>query len=163
MKSTEDVAHAELVGGGETAKHSHSGGSSPRIFYAVNTDTGNLGTSLGTIPYTDAVKKDSDYVHSGGSGEVTIIQAGWYEFHWMVQCTGASSRVELRAELQINGTKVKGTACYTARNSSQNTGGIVGHHIAYINANDVARIQALRDGSTANKIAGDCSLLIRSL
>ena len=134
----------------------------PAIFYGTNTSTTNLGTSLGTIAYGTEVRKDARYTHTG-NGEVTITTAGWYEFHWQVMCTGATSRVEIRCELQINSSKAKGAANYTARNSSQDTGGTAGHHVANISANDIVRVQALRDGSTANKIAGDCSLLIRSL
>ncbi len=156
-----DAAHPELVGGGDTAKHSHAGGSSPRVFYVVNTSTSNLGTSLATEDHETVVKQDSGYSESGG--EVTITTAGWYEFHWSVQCTGASNRIEMRTELQIDGAKVKGSSNYTARNTTQNTGGVTGHHVANISAGEVVRVQALRDGSTANKIAGDCSLLISSL
>lgn len=159
---SETVAHNDLVNGSEIDLHSHSSsGSSTSIFYAVNTDSTNLITSLSTMSLGNEIKKDSIYTHTG-NGEITVTQAGNYFFAWSVVGTGASNRVEIRSELQVNSTKVKGTSCYTARNSAQNTGGVQGFHFQHLSANDIVRVQSLRDGSTANKIVGDCSLYIES-
>ncbi len=158
----EEVGHADLVDGGETALHSHSGGSSPRIFYAVNTGTSGLGTSLTTVDFEDVQIMDSGYSESGG--EVTILTAGRYEISSQVMCSGASNRVEIVMELQVNGGKVKGACNYSARNSTQDRGGAnILPHIATLSVNDVVRVQSQKSGSNAYKIAGDCSLLIGSL
>tara|TARA_Y100000310_G_scaffold166912_2_gene166633 strand:+ start:9815 stop:10651 length:837 start_codon:yes stop_codon:yes gene_type:complete len=132
-----------------------------RIFYGVNTSTTNLSTSLATIIYGTVVRSDSGYSHS--NGEVTVTNAGWYEIHWSIVANGASSHVEMRSELQVDGAKVKGMTNYSAGNSTYDTGGISGHHVVELSGGEVIRVQAVRQGSTANKVAGDCSLLIKRI
>jgi len=51
---------------------------------------------------------------------------------------------------------------YTARNGTQNTGGIQGYHYITLATDMLIRVQALRDGSTANKIVNACSLSIET-
>ena len=150
--------------GGTTWQGGGGGGSSPAIFYALGSGSANLGTALGTVPLATADFEDTGYTQSGG--EVTIgseLDGRRVKVTWQVAGTGATNRVEIRSELQVNSVRVKGSSNYTARNTAQNRGGVHGSHIMTVSDGDVIRIQALRDGSTANLLADETHLSIETL
>lgn len=142
----------------------------PRIFYALGADTSNLGTSLATVVWDTPARSDTGY--SDSSGVITITSAlngKWAEFFWSVGGSGANNRVEIRTELQIDPDGVSGFTAekvsdnYTARNATQDTGGIQGFHVHQLATGMKIQIQALRDGSTVNKIKKATSLYIKTV
>ncbi|NRA49247.1 MAG: collagen-like protein [Phaeodactylibacter sp.] len=139
-------------------------GGTPAIFYALGSGSANLGTSLGTIPLATPIKSDTGY--SVASNEVTIgsdLNDKWAEITWAVAGSGATNRVEVRSQLEINGVRVKGSSNYVSRNTVQDRGGIQGFHIAQLSTGDVIRVRALRDGSTCNLLADETHLAIQTL
>ena len=145
------------------------GGFTPAIFYALGSGSANLGTSLGTVPLAAASISDTGY--SLASNEVTIaadLDGKNARVDWSVGGTGATNRVEIRSELQVDPdglsgySAVKSGSNYTARNGTQNTGGVHGYHYLALATGMKLRIQALRDGSTANLVANATSLSIET-
>lgn len=152
------------VGDGTTWEAWEQLGKQSAVFYALGSGSANLGTSLGTVPLATAVKEDTGYTLA--SNQVTIgseLDGKWAEVSWSVTGNGATGRVEIRSELQVNSTKVKGARDYTARDATQDGGGVSGSHVLQLSTSDVIRVQALRDGSTANLVADETHLCIKTL
>ena len=162
----EPIGSAELVQGGQTALHSHAGGGggvTPIIFFAQSADGNNLSTSLATLDWAAPIITDAAYSESGGVVTIgSALNGKVARIDWSIQGTGASGRVEMRSELQVNTVAVSVSSNYTARNNSQNTGGITGYHYMVLSTGDDIRVQALRDGSNANKIVIGTSIAIET-
>ena len=162
----EPVAHNDLVAGGETTLHSHAGGGggfTPQIFYAQGDSTSNLGTSLGTLTWTTPVYEDTGYTES--SGTVTIgsaLNGKRSRVDWNILCTGGTNRVELEVELQVDGSTVARMNNYSARNATQDEGGMAGYHYLTLTTGMTIRVQALRIGSTANLVTTGTSFAIET-
>lgn len=140
------------------------GGFTVSLFYALGSGSANLGTTLGTVPLDVATFADTGYTLL--SNEVTIgaeLNGKRARVSWAVAGSGATNRVEIRSELQVNSVREKGSSNYTARNGTQSQGGVQGTHYLTLNTGDVLRVQALRDGSTANLIADETHLSIETL
>ncbi len=148
-----------------------SGGGSgvtPAVFYAIGSSTANLGTSLSTLALASATISDTGYSQLGGI--ITIgseLNGKTARVDWAVGGSGATNRVEVRSELQVDTgggySAVKTSSNYTARNGTQNTGGVQGHHYLTLSTGMTIRVQALRDGSTCNLITDACSVGIQTL
>ena len=139
------------------------GGSAPAIFYALGSGSLAIGTVIGTIPLATAVKSDTGY--SVASNQVTIgseLDGKWAYITWAVAGSGATNRVEIRSQLQVDTVVVKASSNYTARNSAQTQGGVQGSHYMQLSTGQVIRMQALRDGSTANLLANETHLSIET-
>jgi hypothetical protein len=162
---SEQVGHSELVDGSETTLHSHAGGggSSPKVFQAVKTGTGGISSSLATVDFEDVQIIDtSNFSESGG--EVTILVAGRYEISTYIASYGGSNRVEIEAELQVNGTSVLISHNYASRNTTQRRGGVwFTPLVKQLSVNDVVRVQARYIGTASTFMNKGGSLMIRSL
>jgi len=140
-----------------------AGGGSPSVFFAQAADGANLGTAFGVIDWAPIIT-DSGYSES--AGVITIgaaLDGVRARVDWSVSCTGATNRVELRTELRVDGSPVATAANYSARNSTQNTGGVSGFHFLTLADGMEIDVRALRDGSTANKIQDGTALSIVTL
>ncbi len=146
-----------------TIRGEMGGGGSPIIFFAQSADTNNLSTSLATLDWATPIITNAAFTESGGVITIgSALNGRIVRIDWSIQCTGASSRVEIRSELQVNTVAVAASSNYTARNSTQDTGGITGYHYLVLSTGDDIRIQALRDGSNANKIVIGTSIAIET-
>lgn len=152
----------DLVPGG-------GGGSSPSLFYALSNQGGSsLGTSLGTLTWAAADFEDSGFSESGGVVTIGAALDGQRaRIDWQIEATGATNRVELRSQLQVDTgggfSVVKRAANYSARNSTQNEGGVSGFHLLTLATGMQIRVQALRQGSIANLHADGTSIAITTL
>ena len=155
-KQDNSIEHLNPAGGG--------GGYTPEIVQRNRTGTTNLGTALATIPFDNSQIDDGGLSYS--AGEFTVLSA-WngkrVRVDWSIGGNGATNRVEIRSELQLNSTVVKEASNYTARNSAQNTGGISGFCVLTVSTNDVIRVQALRDGSNCNNIPDETMITFTTL
>ena len=84
----EEVAHAELVNGGETTLHSHAGGGSVDFKpYKVYDSTGEQALDSGTV----VINLDSELIsnanYSLASDEITINEAGLYQISYTTAIT----------------------------------------------------------------------------
>ena len=139
-------------------------GSTSAIFYALGTGTANLGTSLGTVPLAAATFADTGYTLSANQITIGAALNGKRAFiTWAVAGNGATNRVEIRSELQVDTVRVKGSSNYVSRNATQDQGGVQGSHMMTLSTGDVIRVQALRDGSTANLLADETHDSIQTL
>ncbi len=146
-----------------TIRGEMGGGGSPIIFFAQSADTNNLSTSLATLDWATPIITDAAFTESGGVITIgSALNGRIVRIDWSIQCAGASSRVEVRSELQVNTVAVAVSNNYTARNGTQDTGGITGYHYLVLSTGDVIRIRALRDGSNANKIVIGTSIAIET-
>ena len=152
----------------------NAGGYTPFLFYAYANDTSNLGTSLSPVDWSTGQFVDTGYTQTNESGTRDVVTIGAdldgkrARVDWMVGGEGATDIVEIRTELQVDPdgvsgyTTVKEAANNTAHDSTQDTGGVVGHHYMTLATGMKIRISALRDGSTANKRPLLCSLSIET-
>ena len=139
-------------------------GATSALFYALGSGSANLGLALGTVPLATATFSDTGYTLT--SNEITIGAAldGKRAFiTWAVAGSGAANRVEIRSELQVDTVRVKGSSNYVSRNATQDQGGVQGSHMMTLSTGDVIRVQALRDGSTANLLADETHVSIQTL
>ena len=138
-------------------------GPTPSIFYALGSGTASIGTALGTISLATATFADTGYF---GTSTITIgseLNGKRARVTWSVAGSGATNRVEIQSELQVNGVRVKGTSNYTARNPTQANGGVQGFHMLTLNTGDELRIRALRVGAVVSLIADETHLSIETL
>jgi len=152
-----DGAIIQVNGGG-------GGGYTPLVVQRNRTGTTNLGTALATIPFDNSQIDDGGVSYS--AGEFTVL-AAWngkrVRVDWSIGGNGATNRIEIRSELQLNSSVIKEASNYTARNSAQNTGGISGFCVLTVSTNDVIRVQALRDGSVCNNIPDETMITLTTL
>jgi len=162
----EPVAHADLVNSSETTLHSHAGGGggfTPAIFYAQGNSTSNLGTSLGTLTWATPVFEDAGYSESSGTVTIGSALNGKRErIDWNILGTGATNRVEIVVEVQVGGSPVARMHNYSARNATQDAGGMAGYHYLTLTTGMTIRIQAFRIGSTANLVTAGTSFAIET-
>lgn len=149
----------------KTALAGGGGGYTPQVVQRNRSGTTSLTTSLATIPFDNVQIDDGGLSYSGG--EFTV-EAAWnnkrVRVDWSIAGTGATNRVEIRSELQLNSAVIKEASNYTARNGTQNTGGISGFCIIdSVATDDVIRVQALRDGSTCNNIPDETMITFTTL
>lgn len=143
------------------------GGSAPSLYYAQAANSNNLSTTLATIDLGTAVFADSGFSESGGVVTIgSALNGQRARVDWAINATGATNRVEIRSELQVDTgggfSAVASAANYSARNGTQNTGGVSGFHYLTLTTGMEIRVQALRDGSTANKIINGTMLSIET-
>lgn len=82
---SEQVAHAELVGGGETAKHSHAGAGSVDLKpYKVIDTIGNQALTGTVVTINLNSEEISNANYSLSNDEITIIAAGIYLVTYVV-------------------------------------------------------------------------------
>ncbi len=162
----EPVAHADLVNGSETTLHSHAGGGggfTPLIFYAQGDSTSNLGTSAGTLTWATPVYEDAGYTESGGTVTIgSALNGKRARVDWNILCSGGTNRVELDVEFQVDGSAVARMNNYSARNSSQDEGGLSGYHYLTLTTGMDLRLRAFRVGSTANLVTTGTSFAIET-
>jgi len=162
----EPVAHADLVNSSETSLHSHAGGGggyTPAIFYAQGNSTSNLGTSLATRTWAAATFEDAGYSESGGTVTIgSALNGKRARVDWSILCTGATNRIEIDSEFQVNSAAVARMNNYSARNTTQDEGGLVGHHYLTLTTGMTLRIQAFRIGSTGNLVTTGTSFTIET-
>jgi hypothetical protein len=164
-----DTANGKLYFDDPAADPPAWAGIGPSVFYALGNSTSNLGTSLGTVTWAAAAKSDAGF--SEASGVITIgsdLDGEWARVDWAVGGDGATSRVTVDAELQVDPdgksgySAVKSTSIYSARDSTHNHGGVQGYHYLQLAEGMTIRVQAKRTGSTCNLVTNECSISIET-
>ena len=162
----EPVAHNDLVNGSETTLHSHAGGGggfTPQIFYAQGNSTANVGTSLATLTWAAAVFEDTGYTESAGTVTIgSALNGKRARVDWSILCVGATNRVELDVEFQVNSVAVARMNNYSARNATEDEGGMVGYHYLTLTTGMALRLRAMKVGSTANLVTTGTSFAIET-
>lgn len=166
---SETVGHSEMVGGGQTALHSHAGGGggyTPAIFYVKGNGSQTLSATSQTNVQFAGTAEIADTGYSLASHEVTIGAAlDGKRVRVDFACGGISgtNRTQLDLFLQRNGVTVAEARNYVVRNTTQNDGGINGFWVGIVNDGDTIRLQYTRAGSNINQAANQTSLSIMTL
>lgn len=166
---TEEVAHADLVGGGETSLHSHAGGGGGTKRYIQVRSSSNVNIAgEATVPLSiiDLRSSASDFTVS--SNEVTILNAGDYRVRAQIQTddidTSGGARCATEVRVQKNGSDITGAYHRQYhRETTENTGN---HEVLRtFAANDRLRIRVLRLSGSSNirTIAEGCNLIIEQI
>ena len=166
---SETVAHREIVGGGQTALHSHAGGGGgymPALFYVKGNGTQSLNTTTQTNVQFASTPEIADAGYSLASHQVTIgaaLDGKRVRIDFGCGGSGATNRVQLDLFLQRNGATVAEARNYVARNATQNDGGINGYWIGTVSDGDTIRLRYTRTGVNLTQIANLTSLAIMTL
>ena len=131
VKQDESVAHAELVGGGETSLHSHTGGGGTDLkpYMVLDNTGGQQITSAMTVNLDVEAVSNANY--SLSNDEVTISAAGIYlvsiGFTYYVASTGGAARGACKAWIEDDDSgsyaTSPGSECYAYHRETASEGG----------------------------------------
>ena len=139
------------------------------IFVATSTDTTTNVNNTTTINWNSEDIKDSGYTHSDTTDpdEITITQAGTYKIYSAITYNTTVQRANVVLEILVNGTATtaRGAGGYVRSDSGHNTGTTIVEDYVTISANDVIKIQTIREAAsgTANLISSQSKLIIEKL